>query len=398
MASPDSALASGQSSDGDAAMAERLARLQKALTVPKPAQRAATAPSNLPQQQRPSPQSQALLRSLQQLQAGPAAARVPPELIQAAIQDASLSRGEGLTNTLAWAAPAIMEAARAAKQQPVKQGAPTAQPARSPAAAKLQAAQAAVSAKQTWSKPAGNPLSPSFVTHNRPTVPAPAAQQQRAAACSTLARPHRAAIQQPRPAPSRLSQGVQGGSAFRAVLPSSVSLPAVPIRPIACRPLAAVFLPETQSLPMPAPGRPLHLSASMAPQQAATNDMLEDARMYEGAQIIANIFAAGRQPERASAEPRTEPQQQHGEQAINGRSASAEFAARQPGNRPAPGSDPAIREMILGLVPQGAPPISLPEFRSGQRDSPTKRCLSICVPACKCNQHTYMEHQTLCSS
>ena len=378
MASPDSALASGQSSDGDAAMAERLARLQKALTVPKPAQRAATAPSNLLQQQRPSPQSQALLRSLQQLQAGPAAARVPPELIQAAIQDTSLSRGEGLTNTLAWAAPAIMEAARAAKQQPVKQRAPTAQPARSPAAAKLQAAQAAVSAKQTWSKPAGNPLSPSFVTHNRPTVPASAAQQQRAAACSTPARPPRAAIQQPRPTPSRLSQGVQGGSAFRAVLPSSVSLPAVPIRPIACRPLAAVFLPETQSLPMPdtmampAPSRPLHLSASMAPQQAATNDMLEDARMYEGAQIIANIFAAGRQPELASAEPRTEAQQ-----AINGRSASAEFAARQPSNRPAPGSDPAIREMILGLVPQGAPPFSLLEFRSWQRASPTKRCLSI---------------------
>lgn len=371
MASPDSALVSGQSSDGDAAMAERLARLQEALTVPKPAQHAAPAPSNLPQQQRPSPQSQALLRSLQQLQAGPAAARVPPELIQAAIQDASLSRGEGLTNTLAWAAPAIMEAARAAKQQPAERAAPAAQPARSPAAAKLQAAQAAVSAKQTWSKPAGNQLSPSFVTHNRPTVPAPAAQQQRAAACSTLT-----AVQQPRSAPSRLSQGAQGGSAFRAVLPSSRSLPAAPIRPVACRPVARVPLPETQSLPMPAPARPLHLSASVAPQQAATDDMLEDARMYEGAQIIANIFAAGRQPEHASAEPRTE-QQQRGEQAINGRSASAEFAARQPGNRPAPGSNLAIREMILGLVPQGAPPLFLPEFRSGQRDSPTNRYLSM---------------------
>ena len=283
--------------------------------------------SLLPQD--PGPHSAALLLSLQLRQDATAGASTASQAAPMGPRDSPAAWSQGLSAEMAWAAPAILLAAqaqesqrlvRAARQHPAvaaaaarpshgeqapaesqhapaqRQGQHTQpntaavvpQRAHGSVAAKLQAAQAAVSAKQTWSKPhaaqAQRSSAPAvhqqrFTSQPAPAAGSPAVPQQRKAGprASPAGIPtmpvHRLvtnaeasaggpamALQRSgstaTPAPSKpgasrlnlLAQARQHQSAFRAVAPSSEAT--IPIRPIACRPPPAVSPFAVRAMPM----------------------------------------------------------------------------------------------------------------------------------------------------
>ena len=291
----------------------------------------------------PVPYSSALLQSLLQRQDTSAGAPTASQAAPIGPRDSPAAWSQGLSAEMAWAAPAILLAAqaqeserlvRAARQPPAAAGAAaksrhierapaasqhapaqrqgqcvqpnavTAVPQRAhgSVAAKLQAAQAAVSAKQTWSKPRAAQAQRSsapevhqqrFTSQPAPAAGRPAMPQQRYAGqqaspigvpampvhgvvpnpaasaggpamalqgSSSTATPNPAmALQRSSstatPAASKpaasglnlLAQARQHQSAFRAVAPSLEAT--VPIRPIASRPPPAVSPFAVRSMP-----------------------------------------------------------------------------------------------------------------------------------------------------
>ena len=291
----------------------------------------------------PVPYSSALLQSLLQRQDASAGASIASQAAPIGPWDSPAAWSQGLSAEMAWAAPAILLAAQAqeserlvrAARQPPAAAAAAARPShaeRAPAAsqhapaqsqgqrtqpdvaavvpqraqgsvaAKLQAAQAAVSAKQTWSKPHTAPAqrraapelhqqrftSQPASAGGRPAVPQQRFASQRESPAGHPAMPvHRlvtnpaasaggpamalqgsssTAILNPATALQRsssaamraasrlgadglnlLAQAGQHQSAFRAVAPSSEAT--VPIRPIASRP-PAVSPFAVRSMPM----------------------------------------------------------------------------------------------------------------------------------------------------
>ena len=277
----------------------------------------------------PVPYSSALLQSLLGRQDATAGASAASQVAPIGPQDSPAAWSQGLSAEMAWAAPAILLAAqaqeserlvRAARQPPAAAGAAarsrhiervpaasqhapaqrqgqcvqaiavTAVPQRAhgSVAAKLQAAQAAVSAKQTWSKPraaqaqrnsapkvhqqrftsqpasaagslavpqqrsagqqaspAGIPAMPAHRLATNPEAstggPAMALQRSSSAATPAASKPGASGL-------DLLAQARQHQSAFRAVAPSLEAT--VPIRPIASRPPPAVSPFAVRSMPM----------------------------------------------------------------------------------------------------------------------------------------------------
>ena len=337
---------------------------------PLPAQHAYSVPG-VPQQSLPSP-AQALLRSLQQMPG--MATQVSPEVIRAAIQQASAGHDE-LDTTVAWAAPAVMQAARGQAHNgqvvalpaaqgraahpalvPSNQHAPKAgevnflQGHRVTAPVQQHAAQC-VATKQTWSQPRGSIASAPHITMKRQSTASGHVMSQQRVVRSTAT-----AVPEPGSGGTMmLAQRSQPQSAFKAVAPSSQA--AIPIRPIASR-LPQRRLPsqhpyqartagmQQDSIPIGMPvraanGRPIQMNATRAAPAVCDRAVPANAYLPGSKRIIADIFARPL-ANTAPAEPQTA-SVQRSQPAPHSMHARAAAAVQGPQDiRPQSQADPAL--------------------------------------------------------
>jgi len=337
---------------------------------PLPAQRAYSVPG-VPQESLPSP-AQALLRSLQQMPG--MATQVSPEVIRAAIQQASAGHDE-LDTRVAWAAPAVMQAARGQAHigqvvvPPAAQGR-AAHPALVPTnqhapkagesvllqgrcfTAPLQqhAAHATAATKQTWSQPGGSTTPAPHITMKRQSTASGHVMLQQRVVRSTAT-----AVPEPGSGGTMmLAQRSQPQSAFKAVAPSSQA--SIPIRPIASRPpqrlssqhpyQARTAVMQQDSIPVRMPvraadGRPIQMNPTRAAPAVCDPAGPTNAYLPGSKRIIADIFARPL-ANTAPAEPQTAfvQRSQPASQSTHARPASAVQGLKE--SLPQAQADPAL--------------------------------------------------------